>query len=306
MGSAGRRRLEMTTMQQERQVPSNGRRRIALAAALAAWAIPAAAGAQSPPAAIAPAATSQSPTYADLVGLAEASAVIAEVTVKNQATVPAERAPGLDAARARLYLQTQTQRVLKGPSALGESVSYLADVPLGPKGKPPKLRKQAFVVFANPVAGRPGELQLVAPTAQLPLDPALEARVRAVIGQLAATDAPPRITGVRDVISVAGNLSGESETQMFVDTAGGAPVSLTVIRRPNIYPTWGVSWSEIVDQAARPPERETIAWYRLACFLPRKLPAAAYLQADAAGRGRAEADYRFILDQLGPCERTRP
>jgi hypothetical protein len=145
----------------------------------------------------------------------------------------------------------------------------------------------------------------VAPDAQLPLDPMLEERVRAIIGQLAARDAPPRITGVRDVISVAGNLAGESETQMFVGTAGGAPVSLTVLRRPNMDPTWGVSWSEIVDQAAKPPEPGTIAWYRLACFLPRKLGADAFLQSDTAGRRRAEADYQFILDQLGPCERTR-
>jgi hypothetical protein len=91
---------------------------------------------------------------------------------------------------------------------------------------------------------------------------------------------------------------------MFVDTANGAPASLTVVRRPNMDPTWGVSWSEIVDQAAKPPERDTIAWYRLACSLPRSLPGGAYLQADAAGRTRAEADYRFIIDQLGPCERT--
>jgi hypothetical protein len=274
---------------------------IALPAALAGMAMAAEAGAQAPPAASAPAAA----TYADLVAFAEAAEVVAEVTVKKQATVAAERAPGLAPGRARLYLQTQTQRVLKAPSALGESVSYLADVPLGAKGKPAKLKKQAFIVFANAVAGRPGELQLVAPDAQLPLDPALEERVRTVIGQLAAPDAPPRITGVRDVISVAGNLAGESETQMFVNTVGGAPVSLTVIRRPNMAPTWGVSWSEIVDQAAKPPEPGTLAWYRLACFLPRALPGNAFLQADAAGRSRAQADYRLILDQLGPCERAR-
>ena len=286
---------------QERGSPTTWLSRTVLPAALFAAALSTGASSQTPPAASAAA----MPTYADLVGLAEASTVVAEVTVKDQATVPAERAPGLAAGRARLYLQTQTQRVLKGPSALGESVSYLADVPLGPKGKPPKLRKQTFLVFANPVAARPGELQLVAPDAQLPLDPTLEERVRTVIGQLAAADAPARITGVRDVISVAGNLAGESETQMFVNTIGGAPVSLTVIRRPNMDPTWGVSWSEIVDQSAKPPERDTIAWYRLACSLPRQLPGNAFLQADAAGRGRAEADYRFILEQLGPCERTR-
>jgi hypothetical protein len=287
-------------MRQAGPVPSIPMRAIALSLMLLGCAVPGAASAQTP-AAPAPA----GPTYADIVGLAEAAGVIAEVTVRNQATVRAEQAPGLAAGRARLYLKTQTLRVLKGTSALGESVSYLVDAPLGPKGKPPKLRKQSFIVFADTVAGRPGELQLVAPDAQLPLDPMLEGRVRTVIGQLVATDAPPRITGVRDVISVAGNLAGESETQMFVSTVGGAPVSLTVIRRPNMEPTWGVSWSEIVDQAARPPERDTLAWYRLACFLPGQLPASSFLQSDAAGRRRAEADYTFILKQLGPCERTR-
>jgi hypothetical protein len=296
---ANRCRREITMMRQRRRASSKRPNAIALAAALAGCAVSAAAAAQSAPAASAPAVT-----YPDLVGLAESAGVVAEVAVKSQAAVSAERAPGLAPGRARLYLETQTQRVLKGPSALGEAVRYLADVPLGPKGKPPKLRKQAFIVFANPVAGRPGELQLVGPDAQLPLDPALEERVRAVIGQLAARDAAPRITGVRDVISVAGNLAGESETQMFVNTVGGAPVSLTVIRRPNMDPTWGVSWSEIVDQAAKPPEPGTIAWYRLACSLPRKLSESAFLQSDASGRRRAEADYQFILDQLGPCERT--
>ena len=288
-------------MRQGGMVRSTFRRTIALSLVVLASAIPAIAGAQGAPVTT----VAASPTYADLVALAEGSGVIAEVVVKDQVAVPAERAPGLAAGRARLYLQAQTQRVLKASSALGESLSYLADVPLGAKGKPPKLKKQAFIVFARTVAARPGELQLVAPDAQLPFDPALEARVRTVIGQLAEPGAPPRITGVRDVISVAGNLSGESETQMFVNTRSGAPVSLTVIRRPNMEPTWGVSWSEIVDQAAMPPERDTIAWYRLACFLPRQLSGDAFLQSDAAGRRRAEADYRFILDQLGTCERTR-
>jgi hypothetical protein len=68
-------------------------------------------------------------------------------------------------------------------------------------------------------------------------------------------------------------------------------------------PNWGVSWSEIVDQSARPPEPETVAWYRLACFLPPQLPSGAFLQSDRSSRARAEADYRDILDQLGECPR---
>jgi len=245
------------------------------------------------------------PTYADLVGLAEPAAIVAEVTVRDQVVVPPERAPGVRPGFVRLYLQAQTLRVLRSPSPLGESLAYLADVPLNAKGKPPKLKKQTFLVFADPVPASPGALQLVQPDAQLPLDPVLEGRVRTVVEQLVARDAPPPITGVRDVISVAGNLAGESETQMSIETATRAPGSLTVVRRPNMAPQWGVSWTEVVDQAAQPPQPGTLAWYRLACSLPRQLQPDDFLQTDEAGRQRAQADYRLILDSLGPCERTR-
>lgn len=274
-------------------------RALTLPLALAACATPGEAQVAAAPAAV------EALTYADLVGLAEAAAIVARVTVADQATVAPERAPGLAPGHARLYLEAQTERVLEGPAALGESLRYLVDLPLDAKGKPPKLKKQPVLVFANPVSGRPSELQLIAPDAQIPADEATEARLRAVIAELAAPDAAPQVTGVRDVLSVAGNLAGESETQMFVDTVSGNPVALTVIRRPGMDPQWGVSWTEIVDQAAQAPERGTLEWYRLACSLPQTLPADAFLQADAAGRSRAEADYRFVLDQLGPCERTR-
>ena len=284
-----------------RSAPSTWLRGLVLPLALAACATGGDAGAQGR-AAIAPL---PQPTYADLVDLAEPAAIVAVVAVKDQATVPPERAPGLAPGFARLYLETQTQRVLKGPGALGESLAYLADVPLDAKGKVPKLKKQTFLVFADPVAGHPGQLQLVKPDAQLAADFALAERVRGVVEQLVARDVPPRITGIADVISIAGNLAGESETQMSIETASGAPGSLTVIRRPNQTPQWGVSWTEIVNPSVMPPQPGTISWYRLACSLPRQLQPSDFLQADAAGRQRALADYRFVLDSLGPCTRTR-
>lgn len=244
-------------------------------------------------------------TYADLAALTEAASLVALVEVRDQARVEPERAPGLAPGYARLYLQARTLALLGGRSAVGESLVYLADVPLDAKGKVPKLKKQRFLVYADPVAGRAGSLQLVDPAAQLPATPENEQLARAVIAAFAAPDAPPAVTGIRDVMSVPGNLAGESETQLFLDTPSGQPVSLTVVRRPGMDPTWGVSWSEIVDQAARPPEPQTVEWYRLACFLPAQLPADAFLQQDAASRRRAEADYRFIVEQLGPCDRSR-
>jgi hypothetical protein len=88
-------------------------------------------------------------------------------------------------------------------------------------------------------------------------------------------------------------------------TADGTPGALTVLRRPGQEPAWGVSWAELVDQSARAPERGTLECYRLACFLPRELPRDAYLQTDAAARYQAQADYGYILSQLGECARTR-
>lgn len=248
--------------------------------------------------------TAAAATYADLVGLAEEAPLTIRVKVKDQAVVPADRSPGLATGHARLYVEAQTMALLAGAAALPESLRYLVDVPLDAKGRPPKLRKQEFVLFARPVAGRPGEVQLTGPRAQLAHTPALEARLRPVLAELLAAGAPPRVTGVRDVLSSTGNLAGESETQIFLATAGGEPAALTVTRRPGMAPRWGVSWTELVDQAARAPERDTLAWYRLACALPRTLPPGAHVAADAADRARAAQDYRFAIEQLGPCARN--
>jgi hypothetical protein len=244
-------------------------------------------------------------TYADLVSLAESASVIARVRVKDQATVEPERARGIPPGMVRLYVEADTEAVLKAPAALGESLAYLVDVPLDAKGRAPKLRKQSFLVFARTVPGRPGQLQLVHPDAQIAADVSTDARLRAVIAEIVSPEAPPRITGVRDAMSVAGNLAGESETQVSLDTANGTPVSLTVLRRPGQEPVWGASWTELVDQSAQAPQRGTLEWYRLACFLPRELPQGAYLQREQAARYQAQADYGFILSQLGECDRTR-
>ena len=255
-------------------------------------------------AAPAPGAPALAPSYADLASLADGAPLAVRARIRSQAVVPAERAPGLAAGHARLYVEAQTLALLSGTGVLPETLRYLVDVPLDAKGKPPKLKKQEVVLFARSVAGRPGELQLTGPRAQLPYGPELEARLRPVLAAFLAPDAPPRITGVRDVISSVGNLAGESETQIFLSTPRGDPAALTVIRRPGMAPRWGVSWTELVDQAARPAQKETVAWYRLACALPATLPAGANLAETPTDRARAAQDYRFVIDQLGPCTRT--
>jgi hypothetical protein len=121
-----------------------------------------------------------------------------------------------------------------------------------------------------------------------------------------SAEAPPRIQRVREVLFVPGNLVGEGETQVFLQTETGAPVSVSVVRRPGMPRSWGVSLSEIVDQASRPPERDTLTWYRLACTLPPTMPAGASLSGSADDVRAAADDYAYIVGQLGECTRTRP
>ena len=279
---------------------------LSLAAALAAVSAPLASQERPAPSQLA-ASSALTPalTYADLVDLAEGTPLVIRARIKEQAQVSAERAPGLAPGFARLYIEAETLALLSGNIPIGESLRYLVDVPFDAKGKLPRLKKQEVVLFARPVPGRPREIQLVDPRAQLAATPEVDRRLQPVLAQLASADRPPVVTGVRDALSIAGTLTGESETQLFLDTRNDGPVSVTIVRRPGMEPRWGVSWTEIVDQAARAPQAETLAWYRLACALPQRLPAEANLARDEEGRARAAEDYALVMASLGPCERNR-
>ena len=247
----------------------------------------------------------QQPSWTDLVDLSDASQLVVRAKIRKQAELEPERALGVAPGYTRLYVEAETLALISGNVPVGESLRYLVDVPQTEKGKAPKLKKSEVILFARAVPSRPGAIQLVARDAQLPWSPELEERLRPVLAALIAPGAPPEVTGIRDALSAPGNLDGESETQIFLRTKSSDPLSLSVVRRPGFEPVWGVSYSEIVDQAVRAPQRGTLNWYRLACFLPRQIPAAAHLTQDPADRARAEADYRFVLQELGPCGRTR-
>jgi len=253
----------------------------------------------------APAAAPQQATDPDLIDLADHAELVLRVKIRRQSDVAPERAPGLRPGYARFYIEADTLNLIAGSAPVGEQVRYLVDLPLDARGKKPKLKKREALLFARPVAGRPGEIQLVAPDAQLLWNEALGQRTRLILEQLVASDAPPRIVGVRDALSVAGTLAGESETQIFLETLNDQPAAISVVRRPGMAPVWGVSFSEIVDQAVRVPPRGSLAHYRLACALPRSLPGEVNLARDPADRARAADDYRYVLSQLGPCQRQR-
>lgn len=243
--------------------------------------------------------------YADLADLADSAPIVLKAQVRKLSRVENERARGLRPGWGRFYVQAKTRALLTGQAPQGEALTYLVDLPLDARGKPPAVKKKDVLVFARPVRGRPGELQLVAPDAQVLWTPGIEAQLRTILTELMAPDAPGRVTGVRELIHVAGNLAGEGETQIFLSTKEGVAASITVQAKPGAPPLWGASFSELIAELGNPPKRETLAWYRLACFLPPTPPAATNLSETPESKARAEADYRLVMSELGPCERSR-
>lgn len=245
-------------------------------------------------------------SYSDLADLALAAPVVAHAVVTDTIRLEGADAVGTPPGKARLFVRATISELLRGPVGMASEVNFLADVPLDTRGRPPKLRKADVLLFARPVtAGPTGALQLVAPDGMLGWTPALDTRLRGILTAAVDPQAPPHITGVNNAFHVRGSLPGESETQIFLATAGGRPVSLAVLRRPQEQPRWAVALSEMVDEAAAPPAPDTLLWYRLACELPPTLPDSSVASLgpdDAAG---AQADYQFVLARLGACGRTR-
>ena len=180
--------------------------------------------------------TAAPPSWTDLVDLSDASQLVVRAKVKKQAELEPERAVGVAPGYTRLYVEAETLALISGNVPVGESLRYLVDVPLTSKGKAPKLKKSEVLLFARAVPQQPSAVQLVTPDAQLPWTQDLGERLRPILASLAAPSAPPEIVGIRDALSASGNLDGESETQIFLRTESGAPLSLSVVRRPGFDP----------------------------------------------------------------------
>lgn len=274
----------------------------ALAAIAAVSASTGATAAESRPA---PAPASATITYADIADLADAAPMVVRAQPRKVVAVEPERAKGVKPGFGRFYIEAKTESVVAGTQPLGQLVRYLVDLTLDAKGKPPKFKKQSVILFARPVIGRPDELQLIRPDAQMLSDAPLDQRLRDILKELYAPGAAHKVTGVREAIFVPGNLAGESESQFFLSTANGEPAAIAVHRSPDQAPRWSVSFTELVSAQAEPPARDSLAWYRLACFLPGQLPAGANISSTPSDRSAAARDYRFVMEQLGSCPRSR-
>jgi hypothetical protein len=240
--------------------------------------------------------------YAVLADRVLASPVVVDAIVTRATKLKGADALGVVPGAQRYYVEADATALIRGPAGMPVRLSYLVDVPLDARGKAPRLRKARVLLFARTTA-RPGTIQLTAPDAQQPWSPDLDTAVRRIAQEAVSPNAAPAITGIGNAFHVPGSLPGEGETQVFLTTADSRPVSLSVLRRPGEQPRWAVALSEIVDEAAGPPPRDTLLWYRLACGLPPALPERALATMGPKDAALAQEDYAFVLAQLGGCQR---
>lgn len=252
---------------------------------------------------VAPVAEAPAVPYARVVDQVLSAPLLIDATIRDATRLKPAEAPDVRPGHARFYIVADVGALIRGPSEVAAQVAYLADVPFDARGKAPRLKRLRVLLFARPVPGRPREIQLIGSEGQQPWSPALDARIRTISREVVAPDAPPEIRAVGNAFHVPGTLPGEGETQIFLTTADNRPVSLSVLRRPGEERRWAVALSEVVDEAAGPPARDTLLWYRLACGLPRTLPDRSVAAMEPADAAVAREDYAFVLQALGPCTR---
>lgn len=244
------------------------------------------------------------PKYADVATLVLRAPVIVDATIRSAERLKGPEAAGVAAGYARLYVQADVANLIRGAESVPARIGYILDVVPDARGRVPKLRKLRVLLYARAVPRSAGQIQLAGLDGQREWTPALDALTRSITTEVLAPDAPPRITGIGNAFHVPGSLPGEGETQIFLTTADGRPVSLSVLRRPGEQRRWAVALSEIVDEAAGPPRRDTLLWFRLACSLPARLPDMALAAMEADNAAAARDDYQFVLRSLGGCDVT--
>ncbi|MCW4463312.1 hypothetical protein OK349_16480 [Sphingomonas sp. BT-65] len=241
------------------------------------------------------------PGYAEVADLVLGSPVLLDAQVRSAVRIKGAEAANVAQGRIRFYVEADVLALIRAPGAMPTRVGYVVDVPVDARGRPPKLNKRRVLLFARPVSGQAAMIQLTTLDSQRDWSADLDALVRRVGREVVVPGAPPAVTGLGNAFHVPGTLPDEGETQIFVQTATGAPISLSILRRPGEQRRWAVALGEIVDDAAAAPQRDTLLWYRLACGLPRALPPGSTANEDPANAAIAREDYQFVLEQLGPC-----
>lgn len=260
---------------------------------------PGAAQAQSAPAQ----AAAPSPYgFADIADFAADAGAIIDARIRRVNIVESARAPGLAPGYTRFYVEGEVTGNLFGTTPVARRVAWLVDRPLAANGRPVRIARERVLLFTRTISD-PQRLVLVSPGAMLRWDAAADTAVRSIAAERANGAPPAAITGIVRAMHVPGTVAGEGETQIFLSTANGNPVSLSMLRRPGQPRQWSVAFGEILDESAARPRPGSIGHYRLSCGLPRQIPQAALISGDAAADAIAREDYAQILSAIGACDR---
>ena len=247
----------------------------------------------------------QNASYADVADLVTISPLIVDATIRNLQKIAPEQAVGVPANLQRTLIEADVTALIRGQGGVTPRVRFVLDIPKDAKGKIPKLKKQRMFILGSSVTGRPGEVRLARPNALIEWSVANDILVRAVTKEAVLIDAPQRVTAITSAFYSAGTVLGEGETQVFLKTERDQPMSLSILSRPGQEKRWAVSTAEVIDESATAPARNSLLWYRLACGLPRSLSFELVESAQSDDAARAQADYKFVIDSLGPCGRKR-
>ncbi len=243
--------------------------------------------------------------FADLADLSVNAPVIVRATIKKAIKVDPERAFGASIGTKRYYIVAKTEALIRGQGGIPEVIRYIIDLPLDDRGRAPKIKKRSFIIFARKTTSNAGDLQLIAKDAQILWTPQRDLRLRKLLREIVARDAAPAIKNIASAFHVPGTIIGEGETQIFLETDASQPVSITILSRDGQQKRWAVSLGEIVDEAAQAPIRNSLLWYRLACFLPKSLPYDVLGETSPSNANQARLDYQLVVKDLGNCPRSR-
>lgn len=247
----------------------------------------------------------QGGSYADIADLVVNSPLILDAQIRKVTSLPATQTVGVPANIQRVLIDADVTSLVRGADGFAAKARFLLDVPKNAKGKIPKLQKRRYFILGSKVDGSPGTVKLSRPDALIEWSPANDATLRAITKEAVQIDAPQAITGLSSAFHSQGTIIGEGETQIFLRTASGQPISVSILSRPGQSKSWAVSTGDVIDESAVAPAKNTLLWYRMACSLPRTLDPKLVESSEAKDIANAQSDYRFVIESLGPCGRTR-
>ena len=235
--------------------------------------------------------------YAELADRTLGADVVIVGKVDRVDRVSDRKATGLAPGDRRYLVRVKVERALKAPGAVPASVPFLWDA----RGtERPDLLTRDVIAFLKRESL--ADYRLTRADGLIAGGARVEQTVRAIITEAqSAVLARRRVTGISSFNWSPGTVAGESETQFFLKTERGGPVSLTVLSRPGRPAEVRAAFSDAIDEAARVVMPNTLPWYYLSCGLPPALPAAALAGQTPEAVAAAQRDYRAALAAIGPC-----